>query len=197
MNVFYEEEGTLKVGAVLADNAATLQVEAPHGKRSKVKAAAVLLRFADPGIGDFMPLAQRVADEIDLDFLWQCSSGEEFGFDALAREYLRPRAVAASKRPGVAAASCTARRCISTSSGRGRYKAAPEEALKAALASVERKKQQALQKDAYVAQLDAGELPDAFRPLLEHAALQARPEHDRMESARGGGAALEARRRRA
>jgi exoribonuclease II len=50
--------------------------------------------------------------------------------------------------------------------GRGRYKAAPDEALKAALASVERKKQQTLQKEAYVAQLTAGELPPAFLPLL-------------------------------
>ena len=52
MNVFYEEEGTLKVGAVLADNTASLQVEAPHGKRSKIKSANVLLRFEQPGIAD-------------------------------------------------------------------------------------------------------------------------------------------------
>src|SRR5690606_10625017 len=45
VNVFYEEEGTLKVGAVLADNVTSLQVEAPHGKRSKIKSANVLLRF--------------------------------------------------------------------------------------------------------------------------------------------------------
>ena len=46
MNVFYEEDGELKVGAVLADNDTSLQVEAPHGKRSKVKASVVLLRFS-------------------------------------------------------------------------------------------------------------------------------------------------------
>ena len=43
-NVFYEEEGSFKVGIVLADNDASLQVEAPHGKRSKLKASAVLFR---------------------------------------------------------------------------------------------------------------------------------------------------------
>ena len=42
MNVFYEEDGEFKVGAVLADNDTSLQVEAPHGKRSKVKASTVL-----------------------------------------------------------------------------------------------------------------------------------------------------------
>src|SRR5688500_18625619 len=73
MNVLYEEEGALKVGSVLADNVTSLQVEAPHGKRSKIKAASVLLRFDDVGINEFLPQAQRLADEIDLDFLWECS----------------------------------------------------------------------------------------------------------------------------
>jgi len=36
MNVFYEEDGGFKVGSILADNTASLQVEAPHGKRSKI-----------------------------------------------------------------------------------------------------------------------------------------------------------------
>ena len=110
MNVFYEEEGTLKVGAVLADNTATLQVEAPHGKRSKIKVAAVLLRFEQPGIADFMAQAQHAAEELDLDFLWECSSEDEFGFDALAREYYgrapvrrrsRRRAAQAARRADV------------------------------------------------------------------------------------------------
>lgn len=177
MNVFYEDEGSLKVGAVLADNAATLQVEAPHGKRSKVKAATVLLRFGEPATGDFLPLAQRVADDIDLDFLWQCSSGEEFGFDALAREYFGrdPSAVEAA---GVALKLHGAP-IYFYKKGRGRYKAAPEAALKAALASVERKRQQALQKDAYLAQLAQGELPEAFRPLLN--ALLYRPDRNSVE----------------
>ena len=54
MNVFYEEDGGFKVGAILADNDASLQIEAPHGKRSKVKASAVLLRFERPALGEFM-----------------------------------------------------------------------------------------------------------------------------------------------
>ena len=87
MNVFYEEEGSFKVGAVLADNQTSLQVEAPHGKRSKVKAAAVLFSFKDPPIASFLTEAQKVAEEIDIDFLWQCCGEEEFSHDALAREY--------------------------------------------------------------------------------------------------------------
>jgi exoribonuclease-2 len=45
MNVFYEDDGHFKVGSIFADNNTSLQVEAPHGKRSKIKAQAVLLRF--------------------------------------------------------------------------------------------------------------------------------------------------------
>ena len=61
MNVFYEEEGTFKVGAVLADNDTSLQVEAPHGKRSKVKSSNVLFRF-EGAISNFMEDAQKAAD---------------------------------------------------------------------------------------------------------------------------------------
>ena len=45
MNVLYEETGAFKVGSVLAESDASLQVEAPHGKRGKIKASSVLLRF--------------------------------------------------------------------------------------------------------------------------------------------------------
>ena len=50
--------------------------------------------------------------------------------------------------------------------GRGRYKAAPEASLKAALAGIERKKQQALQQARYVEQLNAHQTPPEFTPLL-------------------------------
>jgi len=47
--------------------------------------------------------------------------------------------------------------------GRGRYKAAPADALKAALAGIERKKQQAVLQAQYVEALKAQRLPEAFR----------------------------------
>jgi len=177
VNVFYEEEGTLKVGAVLADNAATLQVEAPHGKRSKIKGAGVLLRFEQPGISDFMPQAQRAAEALDLDFLWECSSAEEFGFDALAVEYYghAPTPVEAA---GVLI-KLHAAPMYFYKRGKGRYKAAPAEALKAALLSVERKKREAALKDAYVAKLTAGELPPELKPLID--TLLFRPDRNTLE----------------
>jgi exoribonuclease-2 len=177
MNVFYEEEGTLKVGAVLADNNTSLQVEAPHGKRSKIKSANVLLRFEQPGISDFMACAHAAADEIDLDFLWECASREEFEYEALAREYYghAPNPVEAA---GVLTRLHGAPMYF-YKRGRGRYKAAPDEALKAALASVERKRQQALARDAYVAQLTQGRLPPEFAPMLD--ALLYKPDRNSIE----------------
>ena len=165
MNVFYEEEGDFKVGGVLADNNTSLQVEAAHGKRSKVKTSAVLLRFEQPPLASFLGQAQRIAGEIDVDFLWQCCSAEEFSYEALAREYFghAPTPVEAA---GVLLRLHDAPMYF-YKRGRGRYKAAPEEALKAALASVERKKAQTLRKEGYVRELAAGELPAEFRPILK------------------------------
>ena len=59
MNVLYEEDGGFKAAVILADNDTSLQVEAPHGKRSKIKASAIVLRFERPTAGEFMQLAQR------------------------------------------------------------------------------------------------------------------------------------------
>ena len=165
MNVFYEEDGELKVGAVLADNDTSLQVEAPHGKRSKVKASVVLLRFESPAHTAFMAGVQQQAEAIDIDFLWQCCGADEFGYDTLAREYY-------GQAPDAVQSAAVLTRLHAApmyfyKKGRGRYKAAPEEALKAALASVERKRLQALAKAAYVDELAAGRMPESFQPLLD------------------------------
>ena len=159
-NVFYEEEGQFRVGSVLADNQASLQVEAPHGKRSKIKAAHVLLRFDAPALGAFMSEAQAGADAIDVDFLWQCCGTEEFGYEALAREYYG-RAPTAVEAAGVLMRLHGAPMYFYRK-GRGRYKAAPEDALRAALASIERKRLQAEQKARYVEDLTASRLPAAI-----------------------------------
>ena len=164
MNVFYEEDGQFRVGAVLADNNASLQVEAPHGRRSKVKSSAVLFRFEQLPLSSFMDQAQKLADGIDVDFLWQCCSETEFSYESLAREYF-------GHAPGPLEFAGILLRLHGApmyfyKKGRGRYKAAPEDALKAALAGMEKKRQQALKKEEYIAQLTASRLPPEFRPLL-------------------------------
>src|SRR5688500_812334 len=138
MHILYEEEGDLKVGAVLAQAPASLQVESPHGRRSKVKAAHVLLSFERPSGAQLLAEAQRFADELDVAFLWECSAAREFGFVELAREYVG-REPTPAQAAGVliklhGAPMYFYRR------GKGRFQPAPAETLKLALAGIEKKK---------------------------------------------------------
>jgi exoribonuclease-2 len=165
MYAFYFEDGHFRVGTILADNGTSLHIEAQHGRRAKIKAADVLIRFGEPALNGFMETAQKLADEMDLDFLWQAAGTEEFDYRDLAREYFghEPNAVEAAalllKLQGAP--------MYFYRKGRGRYKPAPEDALKAALASEERKRRQAEQLAQWVAELTAFRLPEAFRPALQ------------------------------
>ena len=145
-NVFYEEDGDFKVGAVLADNVASLQVEAPHGRRSKIKAANVLVRFEGGGLAEFTAEAHKLAEGMDVDFLWECCGEEEFSFDALARDYYGRAPVAVES--AALLIKLHGAPMYFYKKGKGRYKAAPRAALAAALASVERKRLQAEQRAA-------------------------------------------------
>ena len=164
MNVLYEEEGGFKVGSVLADGGTSLQVEAPHGKRSKIKSSAVLLHFEQPPLGSFMDAAQRVAQGVDVDFLWQCCGTAEFSFEALGQEYFG-RTPAAQEAAGLLL-KLHGSPMYFYKKGKGRYKAAPADALKAALASVEKKRLLAEEKQRYFDELVAGRLPGAFGALV-------------------------------
>ncbi len=161
MNVFYEEEGAFKVATVLADHNTSLQVEAPHGKRSKIKSTSVMFRF-EGAMSGFMDQAARVADGIDIGFLWECAPQQELTYESVAKDYFghipSPLESAALLIRMHGAPMYFYRK------GKGRYRPAPADALKAALASVERKHQQALLQARYVEQLSRGELPEEFRP---------------------------------
>lgn len=164
MHVFFEEDGEFRAGTVMTEQLASLHVELPHGKRVKVKAANVLLRFEQPPPGELVARAQAAAPTIDTDFLWQCCGPEEFGFAALGRDYYghAPDALEAAalliKLHGAP--------MYFYKKGKGCYKAAPADALKAALASAEKKRIQAELKQHYLEDFKASRLPDAFRPLI-------------------------------
>ena len=164
MHVFFEDDGAFKAGTVLADNDASLQVETASGKRLKVKAANVLLRFGDPSPLAVLADAQRIAAGLDPNFLWEVSGEDEFGFAELAAEYFGH---APSPPEAVALALCLhASPMHFHKKGKGRYRAAPAEALKAALAGTERKKREAEEVAALAAELVAHRLPDAIREKL-------------------------------
>ena len=79
MNVLFEEDGAFRAGSVLADNVTSLQIELASGKRSKVKAANILLRYAAPAPGELLERAETEAEGIDIDFLWEVCGEQEFG----------------------------------------------------------------------------------------------------------------------
>jgi len=178
MNVLYEETGAFKIGLVLTEHDASLHVEAPHGKRSKIKSANVLLRFEDARLDTFLDRAGALAQEIDTDFLWEVCGEPEFGFLELAREYCG-RAPTPLEAAGILVKLHAAPMYFHRK-GRGRFRAAPPETLKAALAGVERKRQQQEQIQAWVEALKRFELPDALRALLPQ--LLYRPDRNRIET---------------
>src|SRR4051794_11544614 len=178
MNVFYEEEGTFKVGAILADNTTSLQVEAPHGRRAKIKVASVLLRFDTPALSEFMDLASKTAEDLDPNFLWECCESEtEFAGETLAADYFGRTA-----SPEEAAAVLIRLHSAPIyfyKRGRGRYKAAPSKALEAALASQEKRRRQAEQQAHYAQLLSGFSLPEEFRPIMAN--LLYRPDKNTTE----------------
>lgn len=177
MNVLFEEDGAFKAGVVLADQTTSLQVELPSGKRSKVKAANVLLRFDGMAPAELMNRAETGAEEIESEFLWEVCPDEEFGFEALAEEYQ-------GHKPTPAEAAAVLLRLHSAPiyfhrKGKGRFRKAPPEILQAALAGAEKKRQQAAAAERMVEELKAGKLPEEFAPLLQQ--MLYKPDRNRLE----------------
>ena len=159
MNVFFEENGDFKTASIMTESDASLQIESLSGKRSKIKSAQVMLKFEAPLAG-FMEAAQAEADTLDTDFLWECCDEQEFGFEDLAKEYYGGKPT--SQQAAAIAIKVHAAPVYFYRKGKGRYKAAPAETLKLALAAVERKKLQAEQMAAWVVQLNNKQLPEGF-----------------------------------
>jgi exoribonuclease-2 len=163
--VLFEEDGAFRVGTILAEAGASFQVEAAHGKRSKVKAASILLRFDGQHLTAFMGEAQKLAEPIDPQFLWEVCGPDEFGFEELARDYFG-RAATPLEAAAVAL-TLHSHPIFFYKRGKGRYQAAPAENLKAALAGVEKKRRQQEQVDAWAAELGAGRIPEPLAGKLD------------------------------
>lgn len=178
MYALYDENGDFKVGTILSEADASLAIEAQHGKRSKVKASHVLLRFRDPTLDVLLPQANAVADAIDVDFLWEASGDAEFGFQALAEEYFG-RAPTAVEATGILLKLHSAPIYFHRK-GRGRYRAAPQETVKAALAGLEKKRRQQEKMAEWVATMQAGSLPSEIVPHVRE--ILYRPDRNKIET---------------
>ena len=164
MNALFEDGGKFHAGRVMSETDTSLQIELASGKRSKVKAANVLLRFADPEPEALLGAAERIAREIDLDLAWEFAPEGDFAFAELARDYFGAKADVTQEAAallGLFGAPHYFRRL-----GKGRFRKAPEEIVKAALLGIERKRQLALQVDAWAGELLAATCPAPIREQL-------------------------------
>ena len=164
MNALFEDGGKFLAGRIMSETDASLQIELASGKRSKVKAANVLLRFAAPEPDALLAAAEQIAGEIDLDLAWEFAPAGEFAFAELARDYFGAKADVTQEAAALLrlfGAPHYFRRL-----GKGRFKKAPEEIVKAALLGIERKKQIAAQVDAWAGELEAGTCPAPVREQL-------------------------------
>ncbi|HMM46702.1 MAG TPA: RNB domain-containing ribonuclease [Thiobacillaceae bacterium] len=164
MHVIFEEDGHFKAGSILSETEASAQVETVSGKRGKVKAANILLRFTAPAPAEVMTEAGLLAAELDADFLWEVAGTDEFGFEHLAQEYY-----GRAPRPAESVALLQTLHAAPIhfhKKGRGRYRPAPAETLAAAKAGLERKRLAAERQAHLAAELAAFRLPPDFASLI-------------------------------
>ena len=164
MNLFFEESGDFKAGTVLTQQGEAFQVETLTGKRSKVRARDVLLQFDTPSPGELISKATSLSHQMDVSFLWEVAGEQEFSFADLGLEYFGH--VPSPEESAGLLLTLASAPIYFHKKGKGRYKAAPAEILKAALAGVEKKKQQALLQAKQVEELKAGQLPVSMAPLV-------------------------------
>ncbi len=160
MYLIYEEDGDIKVGSILSETSAALQIESQFGKRGKLKAANVLLRFAAPVPAEVIEGARALAAELDPDFLWEVAGTDEFGFEVIATDYWGHTPTPAEA--GGVLLKLHESPIYFHKKGKGRYRAAPAEVLSAAKAGLERRAREAEQRAVWVDDLLAGRLPEAF-----------------------------------
>lgn len=181
MHVLFEEEGTFKTATILTDNDASLQVEMASGKRNKIKSSNVLLRFGSPAPAEVMAQAEAAAQEIEAEFLWECAGDDEFIFSDLADDYFGGSGQKATTVEAVALLlALQAAPVYFHRKGKGRFRKAPADILAAALAGLEKKRQQALAVERMVGELKALALPPEFAPILDQ--LLFRPDRNRPET---------------
>jgi exoribonuclease-2 len=164
MYALYEEAGKFHAGRVMSEAESSMQIELETGKRVKVKSANVLMRFDKPAPAELIAAGQRIAPEIDLDLAWEFAPEGDFGFVDLARDYF-------SKTAGADQQAAALFRLFEAPHyfrrlGKGNFRKAPEETVKAALLGLERKKAVAAQIDAWADELVAGACPAPVREQL-------------------------------
>jgi len=164
MHALFEEAGKFMAGRILSEAESSAQVELDSGKRVKVKATNLLLKFEKPAPSELMAQAQALAQTIELPLAWEFAPEDDFGFADLARDYFSDNATLAQQAGALFAlheAPHYFRRA-----GKGRFKKAPAEILQQALAAIEKKKLIVQQISDWAEALGRGECPQPIREQL-------------------------------
>jgi exoribonuclease-2 len=164
MFLLFEEAGKFQAGRALSEAEASAQVELDSGKRVKVKAANILLRFEKPAPAELIRIAQEVAQTIELELAWEFAPEDEFGFADLARDYFSDKATL-EQQAGALFRLFEAPHYFRRA-GKGRFKKAPAEIVQQALAAIEKKKQVLAQIAEWAQELGQGVCPAAIREHL-------------------------------
>ena len=164
MYALFEDAGKFLAGRVMTEAESSMQIELDSGKRVKVKSANVLLKFDKPQPAELIASAQTLARDIDLDLAWEFAPEQEFGFAELARDYFDANA-------GVEKQAAALFRLFEAPHyfrrlGKGNFRKAPEETVKAALLGIERKKAVQAQIEAWAGEILQGQCPAPVREQL-------------------------------
>ncbi|WP_288011609.1 RNB domain-containing ribonuclease, partial [Diaphorobacter sp.] len=151
-------------GRILSEAESSAQIELDSGKRVKVKAANILLKFDKPAPAELLAQAREIAAGVELPLAWEFAPEEEFGFAELARDYFSAQAPV-TEQAGMLVALFEAPHYFRRA-GKGRFRKASAEVLQQALAAIEKKKQIQAQIDAWAAELVAGTCPQPVREQL-------------------------------
>jgi exoribonuclease II len=164
MYALFEEAGKFQTGRILSEAESSAQIELESGKRIKVKAANLLLKFEKPSPADLMRDAQALSATIELDLAWEFAPEDEFGFADLAREYFSAQATLTEQTAALFRlyeAPHYFRRA-----GKGRFKKASAEVIAQALAGIEKKKQIQAQIESWATELSQGTCPAPIQTQL-------------------------------
>jgi exoribonuclease-2 len=164
MYALFEEAGKFQTGRILSEAESSAQIELESGKRVKVKAANLLLKFEKPSPADLMRDAQALSATIELELAWEFAPEDEFGFADLAREYFSTQATLTEQTAALFRlfeAPHYFRRA-----GKGRFKKASAEVIAQALAGIEKKKQIQAQIESWAAELGQGSCPAPIQTQL-------------------------------
>jgi exoribonuclease-2 len=164
MYALFEEAGKFQTGRVLSEAESSAQIELESGKRVKVKAAQLMLKFDKPTPADLMREALALSTSIELDLAWEFAPEDEFGFADLAREYFSAQASLTEQAAALLRlyeAPHYFRRA-----GKGRFKKASADIIQQALAAIEKKKQIQAQIEQWAAALAQGTCPEPIQAQL-------------------------------